>query len=102
MQELVGLSMAVEAYKITETDSAKIINYRSMNARGKLGEYGRNTWVSRGVAVDLQLSLAKTVIKFLENTAGFLVLAHRWIGFSLKILGFSFMMSIAVSGFSSW
>lgn len=33
MQELVGLSMAVEAYKITETDSAKIINYRSMNAR---------------------------------------------------------------------
>ena len=43
MQELVGLSMAVEAYKITETDSAKIINYRSMNARGKLGEYWRNT-----------------------------------------------------------
>lgn len=39
--------MAVEVYKITETDSAKIINYRSMNARGKLREYGRNMSFSR-------------------------------------------------------
>ena len=51
---MVGFSIAVEAYKIAEIDSAKIINYRSMDARGKLGEYERNTRVSRGVFDDLQ------------------------------------------------
>ena len=51
---MVGFSIAVEAYKIAEIDSAKLINYRSMDARGKLGEYEGNTRVSRGVVDDLQ------------------------------------------------
>ena len=51
---MVGFSIAVEAYKIAEIDSAKIISYRSMDARGKLGEYEGNTRVSRGVVDDLQ------------------------------------------------
>ena len=80
---MVGFSIAVEAYKIAEIDSAKIINYRSMDARGKLGEYERNTRVSRGVGDGLQRPSQDRDQTPSQHSRNFWVLAHRWIGFSL-------------------
>ena len=51
---MVGFSTAVEAYKIAEIDSAKIINYRKVWMRAGGLESTRETLVSRGVVDDLQ------------------------------------------------